>query len=353
MKTRSSFVFFGICIGLICGAAAGQLRPTVPATAPTPPAPPTPPVAAPPNEANLFLWQTGDGEGSRAADVAGFPGPVTWRSQNEFFGERAGRTQAAKLGALKALWDDAKNDADKDRVRDMLNALLSEEFEEGLNQQQAELKAIEERVERLRTRLRKRTDSKQEIVGLQARQVIMGWEGLGWRDPAANGSQEVRIGALNLNPFAAAGDRAGAGALKTLLLEAVEAKKTDEARLLLKSYLQRLNQNPPQAINNEVWDLYEQSRAKMEDPEYWNELVAALEALQGKDDPSVLDTLAHLKREMGDLQEALKYQRRAVELLQKRGRLFEPPVGVERHRSRDIEAYLKTLEQEVEADGTR
>ncbi len=336
MKTLKPLLLTSLWFLWLSSAAAGQLRVSSPASAPAPPPlPPTPPSSA------EFRWGAAV-EGALAPEVAKFPATIAWQEENGVFFANSQGGQTGKLSALKTLWEDAESDADKDRVREMLNDLLTEEFDLGLEQQQAELKAIEDRLERLRSRLKKRVDSKQEIVGLQSRQVIMSWDGLGWRGAGGEGPK----GRASRNIFFRQGGNEDA--LKTLLFEAVEAKKTNEARLLLKSYLQRISQNPPDAVNNEVWNIYEQSRSKIEDADYWNDLAAALEALQQTDNPNLLDTLAHLKHETGNLKEALEYQRRAVKLLpgSKPTKLLLR-VGPDHKES--MEDYLKTLEDELQS----
>lgn len=92
--------------------------------------------------------------------------------------ENASRVSAIDTAVQK--YQQATNDADKERAKKGLATALSGYFDDDLKNREQELAEIEERVKKLRARLEKRRDAKEKLVELQLQVLINESEGLGF-----------------------------------------------------------------------------------------------------------------------------------------------------------------------------
>ena len=196
-------------------------------------------------------------------------------------------------------------------------------------------------VDELRGRLKKRRDNEDEIVALQARQVIMNWEGLGWRAPKQPTPPGIPNGLSIATTMSAENE---SGHLRNMLLTMIEKGEDEMAEAVLRGYVKRLSKIESTAdLNRQVWDLYEAAKENLEDEDAWETLADVLESRDDLD-ANTLDTLAHLKYAAGDLKAALKAQKEAVAKLSEDGDIFGT--------GSQLKSYLKELEKEAEKKNT-
>jgi hypothetical protein len=77
----------------------------------------------------------------------------------------------------------AEKEGDKDEIRKKLEDAVNKQFNAHMEQQEKELKELENQLEHLRSVLRKRQEQKDRIVRRRIEQLINEAEGLGWTGP--------------------------------------------------------------------------------------------------------------------------------------------------------------------------
>ncbi len=77
----------------------------------------------------------------------------------------------------------ATKEEDKKEIKKQLSDLVTKEFDQLAQRQQAELEVLEKQVADLKTVLKKRKESKDSIVERRLEQLILDAEGLGWGSP--------------------------------------------------------------------------------------------------------------------------------------------------------------------------
>jgi flagellar motility protein MotE (MotC chaperone) len=98
--------------------------------------------------------------------------------------------QGAQSTATKLAKDYAKSEKDdeKKELRKKLQDLLAKQFDQHMEQQQKELKALENQIENLKTLMKKRSEAKTAIVDRRMDQLIQDAQGLGWSGPSTGQS---------------------------------------------------------------------------------------------------------------------------------------------------------------------
>jgi hypothetical protein len=77
----------------------------------------------------------------------------------------------------------AEKESEKKEIRQKMTDALSEQFDEHMKQQQAELEELEKQIAELRAVLKKRSTAKGTIVDQRIEQLIREADGLGWTAP--------------------------------------------------------------------------------------------------------------------------------------------------------------------------
>jgi hypothetical protein len=108
-----------------------------------------------------------------AAPVPAFPttnpyGPYQWHPE------------AAQLAQQ---YVKSEKDGDKREIRRKLTHVLTQQFDQHLEQQKKELEALEKQIDRLRSVLEKRRENKEKIIDRRIEQLVQEAEGLGWNAP--------------------------------------------------------------------------------------------------------------------------------------------------------------------------
>ena len=275
--------------------------------------------------------------GQSRTQTYGFPGQVSPPGES-------GMDSDERLEALAELWRAADSDGDKTRIKEMASDALSAEFDADMERREAELEAIEARVDQLRSQLDRRSSSKDEILEVQLKQITMAWEGLGWR--SAEDSDHNRFSWMPKHPNLAVA-RAGRlmlhdndedSSITTLILDAVAREDDNAVEFLAEKLVSQLSGMSPEGANTVLWTLWEETAETVENKAYWRALTEAGEdALEryGDDDEAAntWDTVAHLYDELGEVEKALEYQKKAVELS---------------GGNSDLTEFLRTLKQRAE-----
>jgi hypothetical protein len=82
----------------------------------------------------------------------------------------------------------AKGEEEKEKLRKQLQELVNKQFDMQMGRQQKELEVLEKQLAQLRSVLKKRQESKKDIIDRRIDQLILDAEGLGWTAPASNTS---------------------------------------------------------------------------------------------------------------------------------------------------------------------
>ena len=114
----------------------------------------------------------------RSSRVIGSPGGMS--SMLAYPGRRRGGRANSAIDIAVQKYQQATNDADKERAKKGLATALSGYFDDDMKNREQELSEIEERVKKLRARLEKRRDAKEKLVELQLQVLINEAEGLGF-----------------------------------------------------------------------------------------------------------------------------------------------------------------------------
>ena len=236
-----------------------------------------------------------------------------------------------RMAALEQLWQQADSDEDRQQVREMIAEIISDEFDADLKRRQAELDKIVQRVEKLKDQLKRRIQSKDDIVELQVKQTTMTWDGLGWNG-AAKGRGRAPMSDLSLirpklYSKAASGKTGLAyvanpqppqGSLAALVRDSAlgNQKRLD---FLCEQLAERLDEVAADTANKTLWYLYQETKDKVDDSGYWSQLIDAGEAAIDRADndtlrANTLDTVARMYEQLGDRERALELQEKAAEL---------------------------------------
>jgi hypothetical protein len=87
---------------------------------------------------------------------------------------------AHQVEELKRRLDGAATDADRSKVRTQLAELLGKQFDIRQKRHGLEIEALESQVKKLKDLVRKRNESREEIISRRADQILREAEGLGW-----------------------------------------------------------------------------------------------------------------------------------------------------------------------------
>ncbi len=240
-------------------------------------------------------------------------------------------TGRGKASALEQAWHKAKSDEQKEAVREKASEYLDRQFEADMKRREKELEAIEARVEKLRGQLERRIEKKDDIIGLQLKQMTMSWEGLGWSEPVEHNNFAVAWSPQPPMPpnapiagppnnwsvgFGSPGSESN-DLLKDIATAANEGD-IDELRSLATKVAEQADEMDSGMANVLVWDIYSKFGDKVDDKKFWLTLAkVAEEAADGVDEPvafgNILDTSARCYYLGGDIEMAVELQAKAAE----------------------------------------
>ncbi len=269
-----------------------------------------------------------------------------------------------RLAALAKLWRDAEDDkSEQQRITEMAAKMLSAQFEADLERREAELKRIEERVDRLRRQLNKRAENKEEIVKLQIKQLTMSWDGLGWNEPSSR-KHDAIIAMPNglgqdMNPmfFPSRGENE-TSSLLSLLEDAVAREDHEDVMFFGKKIVEQASEMKPVPANDLLWHMYQDVGKSVEERDFWLPAAKIAEqAAEGVENrttrSNILDTAARLYHRGGDLEKALELQEEAVSLADHNFPLgVAGPAGAKArsgHADGDLHDFLDQLKDEKAA----
>jgi hypothetical protein len=129
------------------------------------PVPPLPP--APPGAATLYA------PGQRDWKASYYTMAIAPMNAEEANLAREAEELGRKLG-------DAKGDADRSKVRTQLSEVLGRQFDLRQKRHQDEIKALEDKVKKLRDLVDKRQENRRDIIAKRLDQIQSDAEGLGW-----------------------------------------------------------------------------------------------------------------------------------------------------------------------------
>ncbi len=89
-------------------------------------------------------------------------------------------TLAKQADMLKHRLDGATTDAERSEIRTKLAAILGNQFDLRQKRHGLEIEALETQVRKLRELVRKRQESREEIISRRVEQIVREAEGLGW-----------------------------------------------------------------------------------------------------------------------------------------------------------------------------
>jgi hypothetical protein len=75
---------------------------------------------------------------------------------------------------------EAKSEADRDKLRTRLGEVLEKQFDQRQKRHEAEIKALEAQVKKLRDLVEKRQENRREIIARRLDQILRESQGLGW-----------------------------------------------------------------------------------------------------------------------------------------------------------------------------
>jgi hypothetical protein len=87
---------------------------------------------------------------------------------------------AQQVEELKHRLDGAATDADRSKVRTQLSELLGKQFDIRQKRHGLEIESLESQVKKLKDMVRKRNESRDEIISRRVDQILREAEGLGW-----------------------------------------------------------------------------------------------------------------------------------------------------------------------------
>jgi hypothetical protein len=93
-------------------------------------------------------------------------------------------------------WKEAKNEAERGKIKDELHKVLAGQFKVHLGEQEKEIAQLEAKVKKLRKQLELRRSKQAEIIDFRMQQLLREAEGLGWG--GAEDSTSNRTGAGRL-----------------------------------------------------------------------------------------------------------------------------------------------------------
>ncbi len=266
----------------------------------------------------------------QSAPAPAAPGDVA--VQWEWAGRRSGRDN--KLQKWGEAWREAKSDKDRAKIKVQANKYLEGQFEDDMERREKELEQIEARLDRLREQLAKRVEKKEEIIGLQLKQVTMSWEGLGWSSPEpqrglntffsvpAPPTPPLGVDVTAAFPttqhlfLQALGTRSQK--LMKSMIQAAKDENTEELRELAEKVADQATEMEGVPANDLIWRIYQELGDTVDDGEFWLTLARAAEdASEGIEDDqargNILDTAARCFFLGDDVDTAYKLQAEAVE----------------------------------------
>ncbi len=258
------------------------------------------------------------------------------------------RGEKSPFSKLEKAWLEADDEDTKDKISKKAFGLLADQFEEDMTRREEELEEVMMRVERLREQLAKRESKREDIIGLQLRQLTMSWEGLGWTDPHRNramglftapvapaapsvtvtgewlpGSRfPARVGTIS--DASLPKDRGDADAdddsiVEQIVVAAVRGNDDVLVDLARQLVVQTKKLGPVEA-NDMVWTIYEEVGDQVKNKAFWVTLAEATgdaaDKVDSEEDPhtagNVLDTAARCFFLGGKVDNAIKLQEKAV-----------------------------------------
>ncbi len=236
-------------------------------------------------------------------------------------------TRGGEVSALEQAWQKAKSDEQKEAVREKASAYLDRQFEADMKRRENELESIEARVEKLRNQLERRIEKKDDIIGLQLKQMTMSWEGLGWSEPVERNDFQMAWSVQPPMPPNATGqpsnlsvalgfDENSSEELLKEIAMAADDDDQDELRRLAATIAEQADRSHPGWANSLVWPIYERFGDEIDDKKFWLMLAKATKNAAYSADrlglPAILDTSARCYYLGGDLETAIRVQEKAV-----------------------------------------
>jgi hypothetical protein len=77
-------------------------------------------------------------------------------------------------------WKEAKNEAERGKIKDELHKVLAGQFKAHLGEQEKEIAQLEAKVQKLREQLELRRSKQEEIIDFRMQQLLREAQGLGW-----------------------------------------------------------------------------------------------------------------------------------------------------------------------------
>jgi hypothetical protein len=131
---------------------------------PQPPAPPPPPSVTPPPGADYLI---------RYEPTRPVMTPL-------FGGSREESSLAHEANQLAHQLGEAKSDPDRDKLKTKLGEVLEKQFDQRQRRHEAEIKALEAQVKKLKDLVEKRQENRREIIARRLDQILRESQGLGW-----------------------------------------------------------------------------------------------------------------------------------------------------------------------------
>jgi hypothetical protein len=129
---------------------------------------PQPPAAPMPPPANLVP--------PASADYI----PMRYVTTAYFGGSPEEGNLAHEADRLARQLGEAKSDVDRDKLKTKLGEVLEKQFDQRQRRHEAEIKALEAQVKKLRDLVEKRQENRREIIGRRLDQILREAQGLGW-----------------------------------------------------------------------------------------------------------------------------------------------------------------------------
>ena len=274
--------------------------------------------------------------------------------QNGPFWTHNNSRQMDPYSGLRLMWDEAESKAEKKKIESLIAETLEKQFDADMEAREAELEKVEKRIARLREQLDERRRSRDDVVELKAKEIVMDWQGLGWTTSSSKNSNRFGLELEHSNDhhtatgFLSGLARTGSKKRKFDLSTAINlyrqaaATKNDKLADIVQEKLTTVgSESSIDSINSELWETWESYSDKIDSTEFWktlaefgDEAVTEMKP-EGQMRGLIQDTVAHLYYEAGDLEKAYELQVEAAE-------------HADGHQ--DIREFLKKLKSKLNKD---
>ncbi len=221
------------------------------------------------------------------------------------------------ISALRAMWDDADSKDEKEKVKEIVFETLEKQFDADMNQREAELERVEARIKHLREQLSERRRSRDEVVELKVKEIVMDWKGLGW---ATTGNSNGNKSRFTLKGLASKKKQKMDAHMATNLYTQAMLTKNDRLADYVGDKMSGLGESSSiNEVNSILWETWEQYGSKIDSKKYWETLAEFGDKAIKKHEPKgqmlglIEDTVAHLYYEAGDMDRAMELQEQAIE----------------------------------------